>query len=216
MELNKKKLHDLRQEYRSAQLSEKDVESDPILQFGKWFSAAVDAQLFEPNVMTLATADRFGKPSARIVLLKEFDENGFVFYTNYESKKGQDLVENPQAALVFFWAELERQVRIEGVVSKVDVQTSADYFHSRPTGSQIGAMASPQSSVLDSRESLEEKVSNLEKVYEGKEIPHPIHWGGYLIEPMHIEFWQGRQSRLHDRIVYDLVDGSWIINRLAP
>lgn len=216
MDLNKNKLHDLRQEYRSAQLSEKDVESDPILQFGNWFSAAVDAQLYEPNVMTLATADRFGKPSARIVLLKEFDENGFVFYTNYESKKGQDLVENPQAALVFFWAELERQVRIEGVVSKVDVQTSADYFHSRPTGSQIGAMASPQSSVLDSRESLEEKVSNLTKTYEGKEIPHPVHWGGYLIEPMHIEFWQGRQSRLHDRIVYDLVDGSWIINRLAP
>jgi len=216
MELNKNKLHDLRQEYRTAQLLEKDVESNPILQFGKWFAAALDAQLYEPNVMTLATADRFGKPSARIVLLKEFDENGFVFYTNYESKKGQDLVENPQAALVFFWPELERQVRIEGVVSKVDVQTSADYFHSRPPGSQIGSMASPQSRVLDSRESLEEKVADLTKAFEGKEIPHPTHWGGYLIEPMHIEFWQGRPSRLHDRIVYNLVDGSWIINRLAP
>ncbi|TCC86193.1 pyridoxamine 5'-phosphate oxidase [Pedobacter hiemivivus] len=216
MEHNKKKLHDLRQEYRSAQLTEKDVESDPILQFGKWFSAAVDAQLYEPNVMTLATADRYGKPDARIVLLKEFDANGFVFYTNYESKKGQDLVENPQAALVFFWPELERQVRIEGVVSKVDAETSADYFHSRPVGSQIGAMASPQSKVLDSRESLEEKVADLTKAYENKEIPRPLHWGGYLVEPMHIEFWQGRPSRLHDRIVYDLVDGSWIINRLAP
>lgn len=216
MELNKNNLHDLRQEYRAAQLSEKDVESNPILQFRKWFSAAVDAQLYEPNVMTLATADRFGKPSARIVLLKEFDNNGFVFYTNYESKKGQDLIENPQAALVFFWPELERQVRIEGVVTKVDTQTSASYFHSRPTASQIGAMASDQSRKLESRESLEEKVSNLTKAFEGKEIPHPEHWGGYLIEPMHIEFWQGRPSRLHDRIVYDLVDGSWIINRLAP
>lgn len=216
MELHKNNLHDLRQEYRAAQLSEKDVESNPILQFGKWFSAAIDAQLYEPNVMTLATADRFGKPSARIVLLKEFDDNGFVFYTNYESNKGRDLIENPQAALVFFWPELERQIRIEGVVSKVDTETSAKYFHSRPIGSQIGAMASPQSTKLESRESLEEKVSMLSKEFEGKEIPHPEHWGGYLIEPMHIEFWQGRPSRLHDRIVYDLMDGSWIINRLAP
>lgn len=216
MDLNKNNLHDLRQEYRTAQLTEKDVESDPILQFGKWFSAAVAVQLYEPNVMTLATADRYGKPSARIVLLKGFNENGFVFYTNYESKKGQDLLENPQAALVFFWPELERQVRIEGVVSKVDPQTSANYFHSRPAASQIGALASPQSKVLDSRKSLEEKAADLTKQYEGREIPCPIHWGGYLIEPMHIEFWQGRTSRLHDRIVYDLVDGSWIINRLAP
>jgi len=216
MKLNKNNLHDLRQEYRTAQLTENDVDPNPLHQFGKWFSAALDAQLYEPNVMTLATADRFGKPSARIVLLKEYDENGFVFYTNYESKKGIDLLENPEAALVFFWAELERQVRIEGVVSKVDPQTSANYFHSRPKGSQIGAMASPQSSVLDSRESLENKVVQLTKEYEGKEIPAPAHWGGYLIEPTHVEFWQGRPSRLHDRIVYDLVDGSWIINRLAP
>ncbi|WP_316810198.1 pyridoxamine 5'-phosphate oxidase [Pedobacter heparinus] len=216
MDLNKINLHDLRQEYRAAQLTEQDVESDPILQFGKWFNAAVAAQLYEPNVMTLATCDRFGKPSARIVLLKGFDENGFVFYTNYESKKGRDLVENPQAALVFFWPELERQVRIEGVVSKVAAETSAAYFHSRPVGSQIGAMASPQSKVLDSRESLENKVDELTKAYEGIEIPHPLHWGGYLIEPSYIEFWQGRPSRLHDRIVYNLVEGSWIINRLAP
>ncbi|SMD00786.1 pyridoxamine 5'-phosphate oxidase [Pedobacter nyackensis] len=216
MELNKNNLHNLRQEYKTAQLTENDVEANPLHQFGKWFLAALDAQLYEPNVMTLATADRYGKPSARIVLLKEYDENGFVFYTNYESKKGQDLLENPEAALVFFWAELERQVRIEGVVSKVDPQTSANYFHSRPAGSQIGAMASPQSSILNSRESLEDKVVQLTKEYEGKEIPHPAHWGGYLIEPTHMEFWQGRPSRLHDRIVYDLVDGSWIINRLAP
>lgn len=216
MDLNKINLQDLRQEYRAAQLTEQDVESDPILQFEKWFNAAVAAQLYEPNVMTLATCDRFGKPSARIVLLKGFDENGFVFYTNYESKKGRDLVENPQAALVFFWPELERQVRIEGVVSKVTAESSAAYFHSRPPGSQIGALASPQSKVLDSRESLEQKVQELTKAYEGKEIPHPLHWGGYLIEPSYIEFWQGRPSRLHDRIVYQMVDGSWIINRLAP
>lgn len=216
MEPNKNNLHDLRQEYSAAQLTEKDVDNDPITQFGKWFKAAVDAKLYEPNVMTLATADRFGKPTARIVLLKSFDENGFVFYTNYESKKGQDLAENPQAALVFFWPELQRQVRIEGLVSKVDGQTSADYFHSRPVGSQIGALASPQSNVLDRRESLEDKVTELTKAYLGKEIPRPLHWGGYLVEPTHLEFWQGRPSRLHDRIVYDLVDGSWIINRLAP
>ncbi|MNX99238.1 Pyridoxine/pyridoxamine 5'-phosphate oxidase [compost metagenome] len=216
MELNKNNLHNLRQEYRSAQLTENDVDPDPMVQFGKWFKDAMDALLYEPNVMTLATADRFGKPTARIVLLKGYDENGFVFYTNYESKKGQDIVENPQAALVFFWPELERQVRIEGVVSKVDAQTSADYFHSRPAGSQIGAMASPQSKVLQSRESLEEQVAELTRAYEGKEIPRPLHWGGYLVEPAHLEFWQGRPSRLHDRIVYDLVDGSWIINRLAP
>ncbi len=216
MDLNKNSLHDLRQEYRTAQLTENDVDDDPILQFGKWFTAAVAAKLYEPNVMTLATADRYGKPSARIVLLKGFDENGFVFYTNYESKKGQDLQENPQAALVFFWPELERQVRIEGLVSKVDPETSASYFHSRPAGSQIGALASPQSKVLDSRESLEKKAVALTQLYEGKEIPCPTHWGGYLIEPTHLEFWQGRASRLHDRIVYDLVDGSWIINRLAP
>lgn len=216
MDLNKNNLHDLRQEYRAAQLNEQDVEQDPILQFGKWFNAAVAAQLYEPNVMTLATSDRFGKPSARIVLLKGFDENGFVFYTNYESKKGNDLIENPQAAVVFFWPELERQVRIEGVVSKVDAQTSADYFHSRPTGSQIGATASPQSRVISSREVLEEKVAQLTKDFEGQEIPLPEHWGGYLIEPTHVEFWQGRPSRLHDRIVYELTEGSWIINRLAP
>ncbi|TKC09267.1 pyridoxamine 5'-phosphate oxidase [Pedobacter frigoris] len=216
MELTKENIQNLRQDYRAAQLSENDVESNPILQFKKWFADAVNARLYEPNVMTLATADSDGKPSARIVLLKGFDESGFVFFTNYESKKGQDLIENPQAALVFFWAELERQVRIEGLVTKVDAQTSSDYFHSRPIGSQIGAMASPQSSIINDRSLLEEKVKELTSEYEGKEIPRPLHWGGYLIEPKFIEFWQGRSSRLHDRIAYDLVDGSWIINRLAP
>lgn len=216
MDLTKENIQNLRQDYRSASLSENDVDSNPILQFKKWFQDAVSSQLYEPNVMTLATSDRFGKPTARIVLLKGIDEDGFVFYTNYESKKGRDLVENPQAALVFFWPELERQVRIEGVVSKVSEQTSSEYFHSRPIGSQIGAMASPQSKVISDRESLERKVEQLTTQYADQEIPRPLHWGGYLVEPTHIEFWQGRPSRLHDRIVYNLVEGSWIINRLAP
>jgi pyridoxamine 5'-phosphate oxidase len=216
MELTQLNLQNLRQDYRMASLSESDVAADPILQFQKWFSEAVNAKLYEPNVMTFATADSDGKPSARIVLLKGFDEQGFVFYTNYESKKAQDLVENPQAALVFFWAELERQVRIEGIVSKVDKEISEAYFQSRPTGSQIGAIASAQSSVLTDRSILEERVAELTTQYEGKTIPKPEHWGGYLVEPKHIEFWQGRSSRLHDRITYDYTDGSWKINRLAP
>jgi pyridoxamine 5'-phosphate oxidase len=216
MELNKENLQNLRQEYRSAELAETDVESNPILQFKKWFTEAVDAQIYEPNVMTLATANSDSKPSARIVLLKGFDEDGFVFFTNYDSDKGKDLAENPQASLVFFWAELERQVRIDGVVSKIDEEASSAYFHSRPAGSQIGASASPQSRVIPNRESLEEKVEKLSAEYKDKEIPRPLHWGGYLVEPTHIEFWQGRPSRLHDRLNYQLVDGSWIINRLAP
>jgi pyridoxamine 5'-phosphate oxidase len=216
MELTRENLQNLRQDYRVASLSENDVAANPFLQFNKWFSDAVDAQLYEPNVMTFATADSDGKPSARIVLLKGFDENGFVFYTNYESRKANDLVENPQAAAVFFWAELERQVRIEGIVSKIDTETSEEYFHSRPIGSQIGAIASPQSSVITDRSILEEKVSMLTAQYEGKVIPKPDNWGGYLIEPKRIEFWQGRSSRLHDRIIYDFIEGSWKISRLAP
>lgn len=216
MELNKQNLQDLRQEYRSAELAETDVESNPILQFKKWFTEAVDAKLFEPNVMTLATANASGKPSARILLLKGFDEDGFVFFTNYNSDKGKDLAENPQASIVFFWPELERQVRIDGLVSKIAAEDSTAYFHSRPLGSQIGATASPQSSVIPNRAVLEEKVKQLTAEFEGQEIPRPLHWGGYLLSPTHIEFWQGRPSRLHDRINYHFVEGSWIINRLAP
>jgi pyridoxamine 5'-phosphate oxidase len=216
MELTKESLQNLRQEYRSSELLQQDVDQNPMQQFKKWFTDALNAQLYEPNVMTLATADSYGKPSARIVLLKGFDEHGFNFYTNYESKKGKELQVNPQAALVFFWAELERQVRIEGMVSKLDPQVSTDYFHSRPKGSQIGAMVSPQSQVIPSREALEQQVIELKQQYADTEVPRPEHWGGYLVEPQHIEFWQGRPSRLHDRISYDLVDGVWIINRLAP
>ena len=216
MELTKENLQNLRQEYRSAELAETDVDSNPIQQFKKWFTEALDAQLFEPNVMTLATATAEGKPSARIVLLKGFDENGFVFFTNYESHKGKELAANPYASMVFFWPELERQVCIEGSVTKVSGEESTAYFHSRPVGSQIGASASMQSSVISSREVLEAKVELLNETYKDQEIPRPQHWGGYLLTPTSVEFWQGRPSRLHDRIAYEFTNGSWIINRLAP
>ncbi|HMI01166.1 MAG TPA: pyridoxamine 5'-phosphate oxidase [Pedobacter sp.] len=216
MELTKENIQNLRQDYLAAELAEQDVDHNPIVQFQNWFKNAIDAQLYEPNVMTLATSDRFGRPSARIVLLKGVDNDGFVFFTNYESSKGQHLLENPQAALVFFWAELQRQVRVEGVVSKVAEEVSDAYFHSRPAGSQIGALASPQSKIISDRSLLDNKVTELTAQYASQEIPRPLNWGGYLVEPTKIEFWQGRSSRLHDRIVYDLIDGSWIINRLAP
>lgn len=216
MELTKENIQNLRQDYRAAALAEGDVDKSPIVQFGKWFKDALDAQLYEPNVMTLATADLSGKPSARILLLKGFDENGFVFFTNYASKKGQQLAENPQASMVFFWPELERQVRIDGTIVKVSAEESTAYFHSRPKGSQIGATASPQSSVIADRDSLEERVKEVTATYTDQEVPRPEHWGGYLLEPDLIEFWQGRPSRLHDRINYQLVEGVWTINRLAP
>lgn len=216
MKLNKETIQNLRQDYKSAELSEQDVAKSPITQFEKWFADAIEAQIYEPNVMTLATADKSGRPNARIVLLKGVDEQGFSFYTNYLSQKGKEIKKNPFACLVFFWAELERQVRIEGKIEKLDKETSEQYFHSRPTGSQIGAIASPQSQVIDDRESLEARVQELTQQYEGKQIPKPAHWGGYIVKPTSIEFWQGRPSRLHDRIKFTLVNGSWKIERLAP
>jgi len=216
MELTNKNIQNLRQEYRAAELAESDVDKNPFTQFGKWFKEALDALLYEPNVMTLATADLTGKPSARILLLKGFDENGFVFFTNYSSKKGKEMEENPQASMVFFWPELERQVRIDGLITKVAEQVSEDYFHSRPKGSQIGAAASPQSTIIPNRELLQNRVNELTATYTDQEVPKPAHWGGYLLEPTHIEFWQGRPSRLHDRITYTNVNGAWAINRLAP
>jgi pyridoxamine 5'-phosphate oxidase len=216
MELTKEMIQNLRQDYRTAELNEKDVDKNPIKQFEKWFTAAVNAQLYEPNVMTLATADKTGKPNARIVLLKGFDDQGFSFYTNYLSTKGKELKKNPQACLVFFWAELERQVRIEGKVEKLDKEASEKYFHSRPKGSQIGAIVSPQSQIITDRRILETKVEELTASYQDKTIPKPAHWGGYIVKPTSIEFWQGRTSRLHDRIKYDLVNGKWQTNRLAP
>lgn len=208
----------LRQDYRLASLEVSDVGANPFLQFKKWFQEALDAQLPEPNAMTLATATPEGKPTLRVVLLKGFDENGFVFYTNYESRKGQELQANPYAALNFLWLELERQVRIEGKAIRVSNSESTAYFKSRPKGSQIGAWASPQSTVIPDRQVLEEKVQELMTTYENTEVlPKPEHWGGFIVIPDLIEFWQGRSSRLHDRIRYTLqADESWKIERLAP
>lgn len=208
---------DLRKEYTLQGLKETDVDANPFKQFQTWFSQALQAQLPEPNAMTVATIGSDGKPSARIVLLKDFDENGFVFYTNYDSNKGQQLAKNPWAALVFWWPELERQVRIEGPVEKVSAQESDTYFHSRPIGSQIGAWVSEQSQVISGREVLENRLQELTAKYEGQEVPRPPHWGGYRVTPKEIEFWQGRPSRLHDRLIYKLLDNSnWSIQRLSP
>jgi pyridoxamine 5'-phosphate oxidase len=208
---------DLRREYMLRGLSETELDSDPIRQFGLWFDAAVAAGLLEPNAMTLATATRDGRPSARMVLLRGFDERGFVFYTNYEGRKGHELADNPHAALVLFWVELERQIRIEGRVERVSAEQSDAYFHSRPEGSQLSALASHQSEVLPGRQVLEERVRELEERYQGQEIPRPDYWGGYRVAPDIIEFWQGRPSRLHDRLRYRKDDeGGWAIERLSP
>ena len=208
---------DLRQNYTLAGLSETDIDSDPIVQFGVWFQQALDGDLIEPNAMTLATATPEGKPTARIVLLKGVDERGFVFYTNYESQKGRQLIANPYAALVFLWDKLERQVRIEGKVVKLDIEESKEYFHSRPKASQLGAWASDQSRVIPNREVLEQKLEDLKTEYKDAAVPIPEHWGGFRVIPNRIEFWQGRPSRLHDRLVYDLQDdGNWQVQRLSP
>ncbi len=208
---------DLRQNYTLAGLSEADVDSDPIKQFGVWFKQVLDADLLEPNAMTLATATPDGKPTARIVLLKGVDERGFVFYTNYESQKGQQLIANPYAALVFLWDKLERQIRIEGKVVKLDLEESEAYFHSRPKASQLGAWASDQSRVIPNREVLEQRLEDLKTQYKDETVPIPEHWGGFRVIPDRIEFWQGRPSRLHDRLIYDLQDdGSWQVQRLSP
>jgi pyridoxamine 5'-phosphate oxidase len=208
---------DIRKDYKLKSLLEKDVAANPIRQFDTWWQEALHSEIDEVNAMTLATASADGIPAARIVLLKGYDEHGFVFFTNYESFKGMQLAENPRACLVFFWKELERQVRITGLVEKVSAEESDAYFNSRPEGSRIGAWVSPQSQVIDNREWLEEQEKKYIKDFAAQSLKRPIHWGGYRVKPISIEFWQGRSNRLHDRIQYTLQgDNKWIIERLAP
>lgn len=208
---------DMRKDYKLASLSEEHVTEDPIKQFELWWQEAVNSQIEEVNAMTLATSSPDGIPSARIVLLKGFDEQGFSFFTNYNSFKGQQLAENPRACLVFFWKELERQVRITGLVKKLSEDANDRYFNSRPETSRIGAIVSPQSQVIENREWLENKMLELSETLNEKQIGRPQYWGGYIVQPICIEFWQGRSSRLHDRIQYTLQEnGNWKIERLAP
>ncbi|MBD2577148.1 pyridoxamine 5'-phosphate oxidase [Oscillatoria sp. FACHB-1406] len=208
---------DLRQDYSKAGLSEADSAENPIEQFKIWFEQAMSAQLTEPNAMVLATATANGMPSARMVLLKAFDERGFTFFTNYESDKGKQLAANPQAALTFWWAELERSVRIEGRIEKISETESDEYFQNRPRASQLGAWTSEQSEVIPDRELLEERLEHFREQYGEGKIPRPPHWGGYRVIPSAIEFWQGRPNRLHDRLRYRCQeDGSWLRERLSP
>ena len=211
------KVDHLREDYQRGALERSELIEEPIDQFRAWISAAIQDNLLEPNAMTLATVTAEGRPDARVVLLKGFDESGFVFYTNYESSKAKDLEANPFATLVFNWLAHERQVRIRGSVAKISKEETTHYFHSRPKGSQIGAWASPQSQVIPDRWPLEARVESLQKKYaDADALPVPEHWGGYRVVAEEIEFWQGRSSRLHDRFRFCKTDGDWLIDRLAP
>ena len=207
---------EIRRDYKLKTLDETSVSSEAIKQFEKWWNEALESSIDEVNAMTLATANAAGIPSARVVLLKGYSEKGFIFFTNYLSRKGKELAENPMACIIFFWKELERQVRINGIVEKVSEQESDDYFKSRPAASKAGAWASTQSSVIESRKSLENNFFKVQEQYPDNNIPRPAHWGGYIVKPLNIEFWQGRASRLHDRLLYTKKDAGWVIERLAP
>lgn len=212
----KNKIADIRKDYIRTRMSFEDLKSNPIDQFNIWFNNALSIDVMEVNAMVLSTVSEDGIPSGRVVLLKNVDYSGFTFYTNYNSSKGLHMKFNPNVSATFFWPELEQQIRITGTVVKLDTESSDIYFKSRPKGSQIAACASNQSNLIDDRSVLENEVNRLEKLYKNKDIPRPDHWGGYLLSPSKIEFWQGRASRLHDRCLYELHSEGWKMNRLAP
>lgn len=209
-------IQQLREDYSRNSLDESDVHEDPIQQFKEWIDESIKAKLPEPNAMSLSTVDAENKPHSRIVLLKGIENGGFIFYTNYGSDKGKDMDGNPNVSLCFLWKELERQVRIDGIVRKISREESEEYFQSRPIKSQIGALASSQSSIIQNREELEKNFKSLTEEYSTGNVPMPENWGGYHVDPVAIEFWQGRRSRLHDRVKYIKLTESWTINRLAP
>lgn len=210
-------ISNIRKDYSKSTLDIDTIAKDPVLQFEKWFNEALTSGVIEPNALTLSTVSEDGRPSGRIVLLKGVEKGKFVFYSNYQSQKGKELDNNPACCLTFFWAELERQVRIEGIASRVDVAASEKYFQSRPRESQIGAWASPQSAVISNRGILDERVKKIQEKFEGQDkLPKPNQWGGFEVEPLKIEFWQGRPNRLHDRIAFTKIDNIWQIHRLAP
>ncbi len=211
-----KDLSDFREEYNRDELHENNIKSNPLHQFDIWLQDAINSQLSEPNAMSVATSTPNGKPSIRVVLLKELNERGFVFFTNYNSRKGMEISANPYASILFDWHQMERQVRIEGIIEKISNDDSDTYFNSRPEGSKIGAWVSPQSQVVNGREELDTLLQQTKQRFKDQIIPRPPHWGGYILIPSKIEFWQGRPSRLHDRILYKLVENKWLIERLAP